>query len=117
MPSAPQLRTLPNVRQYSTSFRDYGLKEFLNIEEVVDPEAIKLFYANMSIVDRDEPVIQSLILGTQIEFNVKHLCQILNLPMRPLYLTAYEDLPACGRTNEEVHSIITNTVLKPKTAT
>lgn len=55
------------------------VKIFLN-EDVVYKDAVKLFYANMFVVDASDPTIQSLVLGTQIEFNLEHLYQILNLP-------------------------------------
>lgn len=73
----------------------------------------------MSIVDGNGPVIQSSIYGTHIEFNHKHLGQILRLPNEgdKCYLTGYNDLPAYRKSEREVYFVITNTGRKQKTAT
>lgn len=78
MPVSPRL---DYVRQYFDSLLlTYPTEEFTNTQENVFPEVVKLFYANMTVVDDDDLIIQSYILGRPIEFNIKLLCQILKLP-------------------------------------
>lgn len=65
----------------------------------------------MSVLDVSEgtdPIIQSNILKTQIEFSLFDLCQILDLPntIDHCYLIAFDDLLAYGRTESEVYSTI-----------
>lgn len=64
----------------------------------------------MTIVD------QSSTLGTHIEFNLEHLCQIPELPNLGdhCYLTAYGDLTTYGRTETEAYTAITNAGAKPR---
>lgn len=56
----------------------------------------------MTMIDGDDTVIQSSILGTPCELNLKHLCQILKLSNEGdhCYLTTHDNLP--GRTEKEV---------------
>lgn len=72
------------------------LNPFLNILELIYEDVIRLFYANMTIIDVDDPVIQSFILGTHIKFNLERLCEILQLHNEGdrYYLTTYDDLSA-----------------------
>lgn len=73
----------------------------------------------MIIVDADDPIIWSPILGKPIEFNLELLYQILKLPNEgdQCYLSANDLLSTFGKSEEEVYIVITNTEHKPKTAT
>lgn len=61
-------------------FATYGLEPFLKVHEVVYEDVVPLFYANMTVINDTEPIIQPSMLGTHIEFNLGSLCQILELP-------------------------------------
>lgn len=74
-----------------TLLTDYRLEKFLSIKEQIYEEVVRLFYANMTVPYLPEGtdfVIQSNLLGTQIEFTLSNLCQILELPN-----TMYTSLP------------------------
>lgn len=70
---AGQSRILPMFANISPFFSMYMVLKIFSAIDVVYLEAVKLFYTYLSIVDADEPVIQSSVLGNQIEFNLKHL--------------------------------------------
>lgn len=57
----------------------------------------------MSVINDPEPIIQSSVLGTHIEFNLSLMCQILELPNigDHCYLTVVDNLPTYGRTKSE----------------
>lgn len=55
------------------------LEPFLNIVDVVYEDAVRLVYANVTITEDDDPIIQSFVLSTHIEFNLVLLSQILQL--------------------------------------
>lgn len=77
------------------------------------------FYASMTIIKNDDHIIQSFVLGTHIEYNLKLLCQILGLPNKSdqYYLTTFDDLPAHDKSEFKVYTAITNTGGKVKIAT
>lgn len=65
----------------------------------------------MTITGDEDPVMQSSVLGTQIQFNLELVNQILQLPNEGdrSYLSAYHDLPTYSRTEAEAYSAISYT--------
>lgn len=85
-------------------------------------EAAHLFYANMTIPEvpgGTDSIIRSNLLETLIEFSLFDLCEILDLPKEGdyVYLMAFDHLPAYGKIESEVYSLISVNGEKPKTAT
>lgn len=98
------------------------LDDFLAINEDVFKEAVKLFYANLSISEAlkgIKPVLKSFLLGTPIGFTLSTLYEILNLPKKcdHVYLSAYDKLPSFGEYKFKIYSLISIDGEKPNTAT
>lgn len=89
-------------RHLFSRFATYGLEPFLNIYEAVNEDVVCLFYANMIVINDKEPIIQTSILETHIEFNLDLFYQILELPNEGdhYYFITSDDLPAYCELNQ-----------------
>lgn len=61
----------------------FGLNHFLDIEEDVFKEAVRINYANLTVpevLEGTEPIFNSHLLGTLIEFSLSTIYELLTLP-------------------------------------
>lgn len=100
-----------HIRHHFSRVVNYGLEDFLNIYKLVYKDVVRLFYANMTVVNDTEPIIQSSVLETHIVQPLSSVSNHIELPnvSGHCYLTAFVDLPTYGRTELEVYTTITLT--------
>lgn len=55
----------------------YHIEKFLFLDAIVYHEAVKLFYANMTISEDDDPTVHSFVFAKHIKFNLILLCESL----------------------------------------
>lgn len=100
---------------------DCSLEKLLNIKADVHDEVNRLFYVNKTVLDAlggTNSGIQSNLLGIHIELTLSDFVSNFKLPNvgEHVYFIAFDDLPAYGRTESEVHSASSLTDGKSKTA-
>lgn len=99
------LRELTTVYSGFPLLQAYYIEKFLFLDVLSFPEAVRLFYANMTISNGVESGICSYVLRNPIEFSLALLFVILNLLNigNHCYLFANVDLPAFGTSVKEVY--------------
>lgn len=101
------IQMCPEVPCHLFLLSRFELDRFLDIDDVVDQEDVKLFYGNivyLEVLRGIEPILRSHLLGTPIEFSLSNHHEILDLPNEGdhAFFFACDKPPAFGKNDADV---------------